>query len=137
MTYEFTLCTELPAEAKEIYRHWLWSDGHTAMTGAIAHITDSAGQKYDAWDGYISGENINLEQDRKIVQSWCTLHFSKADADSIIEITLEPNTGGTLLALTHRNVPDGQTSYEEFGWENHYFTPMKRRFEWLQFKATL
>jgi activator of HSP90 ATPase len=124
MTYEFTLCTELPAEAKEIYGHWLCSEGHTAMTGAIAHITDEVGQVYDAWDGYIGGKNIELEQDQKIVQSWRTSHFSADDADSIIEIVLEPKTAGTLLTLTHRNVLDEQTSYEEFGWENYYFTPM-------------
>jgi len=137
MTYEFTLTTELPAEAKEIYKHWLCSEGHTAMTGAIAHITDSTGQAYDAWDGYISGENVELEQGYKIVQSWRTSHFSPDDADSIIEIVLQANTAGTLLTLNHRNVPDEQTDYEKFGWENHYFTPMKRRFEWLQLKATL
>ena len=132
MPYEFTLVTELPASPEQIYDSWLSSEGHTAMTGGVAHVTDRVGEDYDAWDGYITGKNIELEPHRRIVQSWRTGHFEAEHSDSEIEVTLEKLPGGTRLSLRHSNVPDGQTNYEQSGWTDHYFTPMQRRFEWLQ-----
>ncbi|NKB35868.1 MAG: hypothetical protein GKR93_01680 [Gammaproteobacteria bacterium] len=132
MSYEFTLVTELPGSPKQIYDSWLSSEGHTAMTGGVAHVTDQVGDSYDAWDGYITGENLELDANTRIVQSWRTSHFESGHSDSIIELTLEKVEDRTRLKLRHSNVPDGQTNYEESGWTDHYFTPMKRRFEWLQ-----
>ncbi len=43
-------------------------------------------------------------------------------------MTLNKVPGGTRLTLNHANVPDDQTSYEESGWKEHYFTPMQRYF---------
>ena len=39
-------------------------------------------------------------------------------------MTLEEVEDGTLLTLVHSQVPDGQTSYQEGGWEKHDFEPM-------------
>ena len=41
---------------------------------------------------------------------------------------LTPVKTGTKLTLTHRGVPDGQTSYEKHGWRDNYFEPMKAYF---------
>lgn len=132
MPYEFTLVTELPADPELVYDSWLSSDGHTAMTGGVAHVTDKVGAPFDAWDGYIVGKNLELDPPHRIVQSWRTKHFEQAHLDSVIEVTLEEVPGGTRLTLRHSNVPDGQLSYEKSGWDDHYFTPMRKRFEWLQ-----
>jgi len=137
MTYEFTLTTEFAATPEVIFASWLSSDGHTAMTGGIAHMSTEIGAAYDAWDGYISDKNIEFEQDRRIVQSWRSSHFAAEDQDSRIEIMLEPSSEGTLFTLQHHNVPDGQTSYEEYGWNAHYFEPMKKRFEWLKMSSSI
>ena len=132
MPYEFTLVTELPASPKQIYDSWLSSEGHTAMTGGVAHISDQIGDSFDAWDGYITGKNLELDAPFRIVQSWRTKHFEAEHSDSMIELTLEKTEDGTRLKLRHSNVPDGQTDYEESGWNDHYFLPMKRRFDWLK-----
>ena len=137
MAYEFILTTELTAEPQVVYDAWMSSEGHTAMTGGIAHIIPAVGAAFDAWDGYINGKTIELEHGRCIRQSWRTNHFSINDPDSIIEMTLSACDDGTLLTLKHSNVPEGQTSYEKTGWNQHYFEPMKRRFEWLRLRATI
>jgi activator of HSP90 ATPase len=62
------------------------------------------------------------------VQSWRTTRFKDDDADSEIEVLLEPVAGGTLVTVRHRNVPDGHTSYRDGGWQKRYFEPMKRYF---------
>ncbi len=128
MSFEFSLSGVIPATPQEIYDAWLDSRGHGAMTGSKAHISAKAGAEFSAWDGYISGRNIKLEPGRRIVQSWRTTQFDKSDADSQIEVLLEPAEGGTKLTLRHSNVPNGHTSYRDGGWQEHYFEPMKKYF---------
>ncbi len=41
---------------------------------------------------------------------------------------LEDTDEGALLTLVHSNVPDEQTSYEQVGWQEYYFEPMKAYF---------
>jgi activator of HSP90 ATPase len=137
MPYEFTLTVKLSATPREVYDAWLSSEAHTAMTGGVAHINPTVSGAFDAWDGYITGKTLELDPGRRILQTWRTRHFAPNDPDSTIEVVLAPERDSTLLTLKHSNVPDGQTSYEESGWRQYYFEPMKRRFEWLRLKATL
>jgi len=128
MQYAFTLTTTIPASAQDIYEAWLDSLAHTEMTGGEAIMSDEVGAEVAAWDGYITGRNLELVPGERIVQSWRTSEFSDAHEDSIITVTLEAVEGGTLLTLVHSKVPEGQTSYEEGGWEVHDFEPMKEYF---------
>ena len=127
MTILFTVADVIPAAPSEVYQAWVDSDGHTKMTGSLAHALSDVGGRFDAWDGYISGENLELEPGRRIVQSWRAASYKDSDEDSQIEVTFEAVEGGTKVTLTHSNVPDDQASHEP-GWMTHYFEPMKARF---------
>jgi hypothetical protein len=81
-----------------------------------------------AWDGYITGRNLELVPGERIMQSWRTADFTDEHEDSIVTLTLTEVEGGTLLTLAHSDVPDEQTSYEPGGWQEHYFEPMKEYF---------
>ena len=96
MTIEFTVSSIIPASPEAIYNAWLDSDGHTKMTGSPAHATAKVGDSFDAWDGYISGKNLKLESNKRIVQSWRGASYKDSDEDSQIEVLLilsreEPN----------------------------------------------
>lgn len=124
---EFTLHTQIKASAKEIYEAWLSSDCHSKMTGGVATATNKVGDEFTAWDGYISGKNIELTDSSLIVQSWRTDDFKKTEDDSRIEINLKESNGTTELTLIHTNLPEHGEQYIE-GWEEHYFIPMKAYF---------
>jgi uncharacterized protein YndB with AHSA1/START domain len=128
MQYAFTLTTTIPASAQEIYEAWLDSLAHSEMTGSEAIMSDEVGAEVAAWDGYITGRNLELVPGERIVQSWRTSEFTDEHEDSIITLTLEEVADGTLLTLVHSKVPEGQTSYERGGWQVHYFEPMKEYF---------
>ena len=128
MAYDFVVSDVIPAAPDAIYAAWLSSEGHTAMTGADASVEPEVGGAFQAWDGYIAGRTMALEPGRRIVQSWRTDEFSEADADSQIEVLLEPVPGGTRVTIHHTNVPDGQLGYEQGGWQESYFDPMKAHF---------
>jgi uncharacterized protein YndB with AHSA1/START domain len=124
MPYSYTLSAVIPASRAEIYRAWLDSIAHSEMTGGEATMSDEVGADISAWDGYITGRNLELVPGERIVQSWRTTEFDDDFDDSIVTILLQETEGGTLLTLEHRNVPDEYKSYEESGWQSHYFEPM-------------
>jgi activator of HSP90 ATPase len=127
MAFAFILTDIIPATPQQIYDAWLDSHGHSNMTGSPAEIVPVEGAAFTAWEGYITGRNLKLEPNRRILQSWRTTEFAPEDADSEIEILLEPHEEGTKLTLNHSKVPDGHTSYQD-GWQDHYFEPMKLYF---------
>jgi uncharacterized protein YndB with AHSA1/START domain len=124
MPYSYTLSTVIPASPVEIYQAWLDSIAHSEMTGGEAIMSDEVGADVSAWDGYITGRNLELVPGERIVQSWRTTEFEDEHTDSIVTILLRETEDGTLLTLEHSNVPDEYKSYEEGGWQSNYFEPM-------------
>src|SRR6516225_6032537 len=100
--------------------------GSTA--GSKATQSPRVGANVSAWDGYISGKNLELVPGKRIVQSWRTTKFTDADTDSKISVTLRAVPGGTRITLRHSRVPNSHTGYEHGGWQEHYFKPMKAYF---------
>lgn len=128
MSYDFELSSTIPATPQAVYQAWLDSAAHSAMTGGEAEASSQLGAPHSAWDGYITGKNLELGPGMRIVQTWRTSRFAVDDPDSTITVVLTPVKTGTKLTLTHRGVPDGQTSYQKHGWRDHYFEPMKAYF---------
>ncbi len=124
---EFTLKTIINTTAEKIYTTWLNSEGHTKMTGGAAIISDKIGDDFTAWDGYIEGKNIELEPNKRILQSWRTSQFLEQEHDSQLEILLNEIDGQTELTLIHTNVPESGAHYIK-GWDESYFQPMKAYF---------
>lgn len=122
-----TLKTILSATPEAIFTTWLSSEGHSAMTGSNAEISDKVGAEFTAWDGYISGTNILLEPFWHIIQSWRTTEFPDNDPDSHLEILLQETEGGTEITLIHTQLPEHGEQYRQ-GWINFYFDPMETYF---------
>ncbi|MEP7137911.1 MAG: SRPBCC family protein [Chloroflexota bacterium] len=125
----FKLAAVIPTTPAEIYKAWLSTKGHTAMTGSPAKVDGKIGGKFTAWDGYIFGSTLALEPDSQIVQAWRTSEFADADPDSLVELSLKATKDGTKLTLTHTQIPTGQEDSYRQGWEDFYFKPMKAYFE--------
>ncbi len=128
MKTKFTVRTMLSTEPEKVFRAWLSTEGHAAMTGSPAKVEPRVGGAFTAWDGYITGKTLELRPYSRIVQAWRTSEFAEADPDSRIEVVIEPAEGGAKLTLTHSNIPDGQAESYESGWEESYFAPMRKYF---------
>ncbi|HTB75621.1 MAG TPA: SRPBCC domain-containing protein [Polyangiaceae bacterium] len=118
------LVTILPATPEDLYDAWLSSLGHTAMTGAPATTEARVGSRHTAWNGYISGEHVELEPGRRILQTWRTTEFPETSPDSLLEIVLTEDGDGTRITLIQNGIPDGQGEKYHEGWQDHYFAPM-------------
>ena len=122
---EFILEEIFDAPARAIYEAWLDSEGHTQMTGAEAECSNQIGGKFMAWDGYISGQNLELIPGKLIRQNWRTTEFETDQPDSIVEITFSDLADGkTRVSIKHTNLNEQDFQYKQ-GWEDFYFTPMK------------
>jgi len=122
---EFELIHVFNVLPEVVYTSFLDSKAHTEMTGAEANVSDSEGDEFTAWDGYICGRNVELVQGRKIIQFWRTTEFDEGQPDSLIEIQLEPTEDGqTVLRLIHKNLPENDDQYIK-GWQDYYFKPME------------
>jgi len=125
---KYTISAVIPANASEIYKAWLTSKGHSAITGSPAKASGKVGGKFTAWDGYISGKTLELTPNQRIVQAWQTSEFPDDAPDSRLEIELVEVKGGTKVTLTHSDMPKDQVESYRQGWKDFYFNPMKEYF---------
>ena len=95
----------------EVYEALMDSKKHAAFTGSRARISREVGGEYMAYDGYITGRNVELVPDQKIVQDWRAVDWPE-DVYSRITFELTPAPEGTRLDFTHEDLPEG--TEEEF-----------------------
>ena len=126
---KFSIKTKFKTTPEQIYRAWLTSKAHGAMTGGVSKCSSKVGGKFSAWDGYISGKNLELITAQYIKQTWRTIEFDQDQPDSILEIKLkEIKPGITELTLSHSGLLPQDLKYKK-GWIENYFDPMKVYFE--------
>ena len=124
-TEKIQLRAQFSVPPSQIYKDWLDSEGHEKMTGGGAEASSIVGAPHTAWDGYISGKNLELEENKRILQSWRTTEFPADAPDSTLEVLLEPmSNGGTELTLNHSGLQPGDGEKYHSGWIQHYFNPM-------------
>lgn len=115
-----------PASVEMLYTAWLSSRGHSALTGSKAEVDHQIGGKFTAWDGYISGTTVELENFKRIVQKWRSTDFPEGSPDSRLEVRFEEVEGGTEITLIHTGLPEGTEDETLKGWKDYYFKPMKK-----------
>jgi activator of HSP90 ATPase len=123
---KFILKAIFETSPEVLFTSWLSSEGHSKMTGAAAEASDSVGASFTAWDGYISGRNLDIEPYRRILQSWRAAEFEDEHEDSELEILFEDLNGKTELTLIHRNLPETLGEQYRQGWEDFYFKPIAK-----------
>ena len=113
------------ASPKTIYEMLMDSRKHAAFTGSKVRISRKVGGKFTAYDDYISGTNLELVPNKKIVQSWRGNDWPK-DHHSKATFLLKPVKGGTRLAFTQTGVPVEIRDHPlKQGWIDYYWEPMK------------
>jgi activator of HSP90 ATPase len=114
-----------PVAIDTLYSAWLSSKEHSSFTGSKAVVSKGLNRKFTAYDGYISGKNLILEPNKRIVQSWRATDFPEKHPDSFIEVVFEPKMAGTKVTLKHSGIPEGMGKSYKKGWKDFYFKPMK------------
>jgi activator of HSP90 ATPase len=116
------------AAPEEVYDALLDPKKHSAFTGSPATTSAKVGATFTAWEGYVTGKNLELVRGKKIVQEWKTTEWPDGYPVSRLELTLTAKKGGTELEMLHLNVPAEQVADYSSGWKSAYWAPLKEYF---------
>jgi activator of HSP90 ATPase len=119
----------IPASPEEVYDAFIDPRKHSEFTGSKATCDPTVGGKFTAWDGYISGRNLELEKGKRIVQEWATAEWPKGYPSSTLELTFRRIKGGTQLKMVHSHVPVEQAEDYKQGWVDNYWELLKDYFQ--------
>lgn len=116
------------ASPHEVFEALMDSKKHSQFTGDKAVISRKVGGKFKAYGDYITGKNLEIVKDKRIVQSWHASDWPEG-VDSKVIFELEKVGNNTKLKFTHENVPDKQYDEVLKGWIEFYWEPMKEMLE--------
>jgi activator of HSP90 ATPase len=118
----------IPVSPREVYEAYVDAKKHSKFTDSKATGKATVGSKFTAWDGYIFGKNLELEDGKRVVQEWTTTDWPKGFAPSKLELTFRKVTEGTEILMVHSNVPKVQADEIAEGWTEFYWNPLKEYF---------
>lgn len=118
----------IPATPSEVFNALTDPEQHTAFTGAKATGEPKVGRRFTAWDDYISGKYLDLQEGKRILQEWQTAKWPAGYSPSILEFKFKQKGKGTELTMIHSKVPSEQAEDYGQGWITHYWKPMKAFF---------
>jgi predicted enzyme related to lactoylglutathione lyase/uncharacterized protein YndB with AHSA1/START domain len=105
-----------------IYEKLMDEKLHTAFVGKPSQINRNEGGEFKISEEYITGRNILLESDHKIVQSWRAADWPSGHF-SIVTFTLtaDAKTKGTTMTMKHEYVPVAHFEHISKGWYDYYW----------------
>jgi activator of HSP90 ATPase len=116
------------ATPHEVYEALMDSKKHSKFSGAAARISRKIGGRFNAYDGWIYGKNLQLKKDKLIVQEWRGNDWPKG-VYSIVKFILQKSGENTKLMFTQSGVPADKYKDISEGWKEFYWRPMKKMLE--------
>ena len=118
------------ASPKRVYDALLDASRFRAFTGAPAEIDPRPGGAFSCFGGVISGRNIELLPDHRIVQAWRVSPWPEG-LYSIVRFELQPHGSATRLVLDHVGFPEEMRAHlngeqADGGWQRQYWEPLKK-----------
>ena len=105
-TKSFKQIVVFKAKPEAVYNALMDSKKHSLFTGGKAVIGKKVGDNFSAYDGYITGKNIELVPGKKIIQTWrATDDGWPEDHYSTIEFVFKKTKEGTELQFRHSDIP--------------------------------
>ena len=112
------------ATPHEVYEALMDAKKHMDFTEAKAVISRNIGGKFTAFDGWASGENVELVKDKKIVQTWRSADWPD-NHYSTITFVLKQKGVETILDFTQTEIPMGFYNDIKQGWTDWYWEKLK------------
>lgn len=118
---------EFVAPAHDVYEVFLDPSKVKAWTRSDAQVSRDLGSAFSLFDGNITGKVLNLEYDKKIVQTWRLKSWPK-EHYSTVTLTIIPGRESVTLNLKQEGVPVGELESVRQNWKNYYWQNIKSTF---------
>jgi activator of HSP90 ATPase len=122
---------EFRCPASELYQTFTDPQRIAAFTRAAPKVFEGAkkGGKFELFGGNVSGSYLELEEPKKIVQSWRLEQWPKGHY-SRLEIGFDQNDvdNVTVMRVTWTGVPVGQEDVTKRNWGEYYVRSIKQTF---------
>lgn len=95
------------------------------LRNATSRINPHIGGAFALFGGYITGRQLELVRNQRIVQAWRAASWSEG-IHSVARFELQAHGAGCRIVFDHTGIPsDDATSLAE-GWQSHYWEPMRK-----------
>jgi len=116
----------IPAEPEEVFYALTNPFTIELWTGYPATMNTEVGTEFSLWEGDITGKNLEIITNKKIVQEW---YFGDQPEKSIVTFKIFENKKGTQLEVIHENIPDEDFENIVEGWNEYYIGAIIEFFE--------
>jgi activator of HSP90 ATPase len=117
--------TEANQFAKVVELSAAMKSGGMKTGAAPVAISREAGGAFSAFGGYISGRQIELVANERIVQVWRAGSWDPGSF-SIARFVLLESGGETKIKFDHKGFPKGQAEHLAEGWRINYWEPLAK-----------
>jgi activator of HSP90 ATPase len=90
-----------------------------------AEISREVGGAFMLFGGYITGRQVELLPNERIVQAWRTGGWAPG-VYSIAKFELVAQGSGTKIVFDHTGFPNGEAEVLASGWKAHYWEPIEK-----------
>ncbi|CAN4109099.1 unnamed protein product [Withania somnifera] len=101
-----TMTEKFSCRAKDLFEILMDENRWKGFTQSNARISKEVGGEFTIFDGSVTGTNVELQEGKLIVQKWRFGSWPDG-LQSMVRITFEePQSGVTVVKLTHSDVPE-------------------------------
>jgi activator of HSP90 ATPase len=120
----------IKASPKRVYDTLLDAKRFSEFTGAATEIDPKSGGAFSCFGGVITGRNIELLPNQRIVQAWRVAMWPEG-LYSIAKFELQPQGSETRLVMDHVGFPEEMRAHlsgeeGDGGWHRRYWEPLKK-----------
>jgi uncharacterized protein YndB with AHSA1/START domain len=94
-------------------------------SGASTSISREAGGAFSLFGGVITGRNIEMVPNERLVQAWREKDWTPG-VYSVVKFQLSDQGTGTKLVFDHTGFPQGNAEHLAAGWKSHYWEPLQK-----------
>jgi len=123
-----TQTVTIRAGANQIYDALTAAKAFAEFTGAPAEISQQVGGEFSCFGGQVTGRQIELRPNLRIVQAWRVSSWPEA-IYSTVKFDLEQAGTSTNVTLEHSEFPEDAEAHLASGWHKMYWEPLKRYLE--------
>lgn len=88
-------------------------------------VSGEAGAAFSLFGGYVTGRNIQMLPEERIVQAWRSGSWAPGQY-SIARFELKEDGAATKIIFDHRGFPDGTAQHLAEGWRENYWEPLAK-----------